>query len=72
MPEAVTTILYVTYDGVLEPLGESQVVAYLERLADGMGRRGAGGAGRRVRAFGPEADRDLTGRELRADPSILD
>jgi len=27
------TILYVSYDGALEPLGESQVVAYLERLA---------------------------------------
>jgi glycosyltransferase involved in cell wall biosynthesis len=25
--------LYLSYDGVLEPLGESQVVAYLERLA---------------------------------------
>lgn len=28
-----TTLLYVTYDGLLEPLGESQVVAYLERLS---------------------------------------
>jgi len=27
-------VLYVTYDGALEALGESQVVAYLERLAD--------------------------------------
>jgi glycosyltransferase involved in cell wall biosynthesis len=27
-------VLYVSYDGVLEPLGESQVVAYLERLTD--------------------------------------
>jgi glycosyltransferase involved in cell wall biosynthesis len=26
-------ILYVSYDGALEPLGESQVVAYLERLS---------------------------------------
>ena len=26
-------VLYVTYDGLLEPLGQSQVVAYLERLA---------------------------------------
>jgi hypothetical protein len=26
-------VLYITYDGVLEPLGESQVVSYLERLA---------------------------------------
>jgi glycosyltransferase involved in cell wall biosynthesis len=28
-------ILYVSYDGALEPLGESQVVAYLEKLAPG-------------------------------------
>lgn len=27
-------VLYMTYDGVLEPLGESQVVAYIEALAD--------------------------------------
>jgi glycosyltransferase involved in cell wall biosynthesis len=27
-------ILYVSYDGMLEPLGQSQVLAYLERLAD--------------------------------------
>jgi glycosyltransferase involved in cell wall biosynthesis len=27
-------VLYISYDGALEPLGESQVVAYLERLAD--------------------------------------
>lgn len=26
-------ILYISYDGMLEPLGESQVVSYLERLA---------------------------------------
>jgi glycosyltransferase involved in cell wall biosynthesis len=26
-------VLYITYDGVLEPLGESQVVSYVERLA---------------------------------------
>jgi glycosyltransferase involved in cell wall biosynthesis len=26
-------VLYVTYDGLLEPLGQSQVVAYVERLA---------------------------------------
>ncbi len=26
-------ILYISYDGILEPLGESQVVAYVERLA---------------------------------------
>jgi glycosyltransferase involved in cell wall biosynthesis len=28
------TVIYMCYDGVLEPLGESQVVAYLEILAD--------------------------------------
>ena len=27
------TILYISYDGLLEPLGESQVVNYVERLA---------------------------------------
>lgn len=36
MPESVTkpAVVYMCYDGVLEPLGESQVVAYLEILAD--------------------------------------
>jgi glycosyltransferase involved in cell wall biosynthesis len=28
-----TGVLYISYDGILEPLGESQVVSYLERLA---------------------------------------
>lgn len=28
-------ILYISYDGMLEPLGQSQVLAYLERLARG-------------------------------------
>ena len=28
-------ILYVSYDGMLEPLGQSQVVTYLEKLAPG-------------------------------------
>lgn len=27
-------VLYITYDGILEPLGQSQVLAYLERLAE--------------------------------------
>ena len=27
-------VLYISYDGAVEPLGQSQVVAYLERLAD--------------------------------------
>ena len=27
-------VLYISYDGMLEPLGQSQVIAYLERLAD--------------------------------------
>ncbi len=30
-----TGILYISYDGMLEPLGQSQVLAYLKRLADG-------------------------------------
>jgi len=29
----VSGILYISYDGMLEPLGQSQVLAYLERLA---------------------------------------
>ena len=28
------SILYITYDGILEPLGQSQVLAYLEKLAN--------------------------------------
>ena len=28
-------VLYISYDGMLEPLGQSQVLAYLERLAAG-------------------------------------
>lgn len=28
------SVLYVSYDGMAEPLGQSQVIAYLERLAD--------------------------------------
>src|SRR5688572_32377625 len=27
-------ILYISYDGMLEPLGQSQVLSYLERLSD--------------------------------------
>jgi len=27
------TVIYISYDGMLEPLGQSQVVAYLEQLA---------------------------------------
>ncbi len=30
-------VLYISYDGALEPLGESQVVGYLDRLAAGHG-----------------------------------
>ena len=26
-------VLYISYDGMLEPLGQSQVIAYLKRLA---------------------------------------
>lgn len=33
MASSLPHILYVSYDGMLEPLGESQVVSYLERLA---------------------------------------
>jgi glycosyltransferase involved in cell wall biosynthesis len=30
------SVLYISYDGMLEPLGQSQVLAYLKRLADGL------------------------------------
>lgn len=33
MRSAAAPILYISYDGMLEPLGQSQVLAYLERLA---------------------------------------
>ena len=32
-PVALPGVLYLSYDGMLEPLGQSQVLAYLERLA---------------------------------------
>jgi glycosyltransferase involved in cell wall biosynthesis len=31
--EMPTGVLYISYDGILEPLGESQIVSYLEQLA---------------------------------------
>lgn len=35
MPDAIKpSVIYMCYDGILEPLGESQVVAYLEILSD--------------------------------------
>ena len=27
-------IIYLTYDGVMEPIGESQVISYLEGISD--------------------------------------
>ena len=27
-------VLYITYDGILEPLGQSQVLNYLEKLSE--------------------------------------
>ena len=29
------SLLYISYDGMLEPLGQSQVLAYLKQLANG-------------------------------------
>ncbi len=34
-PHQPTPVLYISYDGMLEPLGQSQVVSYVERLAGG-------------------------------------
>jgi glycosyltransferase involved in cell wall biosynthesis len=33
--QVIPGVLYISYDGMLEPLGQSQVLAYLERLAPG-------------------------------------
>lgn len=46
-------ILYISYDGMLEPLGQSQVLAYLEKLADG----------RVVHLLSFEKPEDLTDRQ---------
>jgi glycosyltransferase involved in cell wall biosynthesis len=35
MPQNKTHILYLSYDGMTDPLGQSQVLAYLERLSKG-------------------------------------
>lgn len=48
-------VLYISYDGMLEPLGQSQVLAYLERLAPG----------RRVHLISFEKPRDWTNRAHR-------
>jgi glycosyltransferase involved in cell wall biosynthesis len=48
-------ILYISYDGMLEPLGQSQVVAYLEKLAPG----------RRIHLISFEKPHDWADRALR-------
>jgi glycosyltransferase involved in cell wall biosynthesis len=48
-------ILYISYDGMLEPLGQSQVLAYLERLAPG----------RRIHLISFEKRSDWSNQELR-------
>jgi glycosyltransferase involved in cell wall biosynthesis len=48
-------ILYISYDGMLEPLGQSQVLAYLEKLAPG----------RRIHLISFEKPRDWSNHELR-------
>lgn len=48
-------VLYISYDGVLEPLGQSQVVPYLEKLA----------AGRRIHLISFEKPRDWADRARR-------
>lgn len=49
-------ILYISYDGMLEPLGQSQVVGYLERLA----------LGRRIHLISYEKPQDWKDRERRS------
>lgn len=48
-------VLYISYDGVLEPLGQSQVVPYLEKLA----------AGRHIHLISFEKPRDWADRARR-------
>lgn len=48
-------VLYITYDGLLEPLGQSQVLAYLEKLA----------AGRKIRVLSFEKAGDWADIESR-------
>src|SRR4051794_21891375 len=48
-------LLYISYDGVLEPLGQSQVLAYLEKLAPG----------REIHLISFEKPNDWTDGELR-------
>ena len=50
-------ILYISYDGMLEPLGQSQVLAYLERLA----------AGRRIHLMSFEKPADWADARRRAE-----
>ncbi len=50
------TVLYITYDGLLEPLGQSQVLAYLEQLA----------ADRRIHVLSFEKAADWADRGARA------
>lgn len=53
-------VLYVSYDGMLEPLGQSQVIAYLERLT--------GDAGFHILSFEKPADwADIQRREALAN-----
>src|SRR5437764_9751362 len=49
-------VLYISYDGVLEPLGQSQVLAYLEKLA----------VGRKIHLISFEKPQDWADAELRA------
>jgi len=49
-------VLYISYDGMLEPLGQSQVLAYLEKLAPG----------RRIHLISFEKSQDWRDRHRRA------
>src|SRR5207248_2823753 len=49
----ISGVLYISYDGMLEPLGQSQVIGYLERLAPG----------RRIHLISFEKPRDWANRE---------
>ncbi|MGO9062625.1 MAG: hypothetical protein ACLQU2_35460 [Candidatus Binataceae bacterium] len=51
-----TSVLYISYDGIMEPLGYSQVLQYLKRLAPG----------RRIALLTYEKPADLADRRRRA------
>ena len=55
-------VLYITYDGILEPLGQSQVLNYLEKLSEDERRS----VGQQASKLIDEAFEDKYGKEDKA------